>query len=59
VSNVDDLDLEIAAVIRGAARGSRGVGLDVAGDTLSDGRGNDSGREGDGGGDGVAHIGGG
>jgi hypothetical protein len=59
LSNVNDLDLEVAAVARRAAGGSRGVRLDVVGDTLSNGRGNDSGREGDSGGDGVAHIGGG
>lgn len=59
LSDVDDLDLEVAVVARSAARGSRGIGLDVLGDTLGDGRGNDSGREGDGGSDGVTHIDGG
>jgi hypothetical protein len=54
--DIDDLDLEVAVVARGAARGSRGAGLDVVGHTLGDGRGNDSGREGDRGGDGVTHV---
>jgi hypothetical protein len=58
LSDVDDLDLEVAVVTRGATRGSRRAGLDVVGDTLSDGRGNDSGRKGDRGSDGVAHVGG-
>ncbi len=56
LSDVDDLDLELAVVARGAARGSRSVRLDLLGDTLSDGSGDDSGREGEGGSDGVTHV---
>lgn len=56
LSDVDDLDLEVAVVARGAARGGRSVRLDLLGDTLSDGSGDDSGREGEGGSDGVAHV---
>ena len=56
LSDVDDLDLEVAVVAGRAARGSSGVGLDVLGDTLGDGRGDDSGREGDRRSDSVTHI---
>lgn len=58
-SDVGDLDLELATVVGRAARGSRAVGLDLLSDTLSDGRGDDGGREGNGGSDGVTHTGGG
>lgn len=57
--NVGDLDLEVAVVARRAARGCRFIGLDLLSDALSDRRGNDSGREDNGGSDSVAHIGGG
>lgn len=56
LSDVDDLDLEVAVVVGRAARGSRGVGLDLLSDTLSDWSGDNSGREGEGGSDGVTHI---
>ena len=59
LSDVDDLDLEVAVVASRAARGSSRVGLDVLGDTLGDGRGDDSGREGDRRSDGVTHVDGG
>ena len=58
LSDVDDLDLEVAVVARGAARGSGRLGLELLGDTLGDRSGDNSGREGDRGSDGVTHIGG-
>ena len=56
LSDVDDLDLEVAVVVRRAARGSSRLGLELLSDALSDGRGDDSGREGDSGSDGVTHV---
>lgn len=53
--HVGDLDLELAIVVGRAAGGSRGVGLDLLGDTLGDGRSDSDGREGNGGGS-VAHV---
>ena len=57
--DVDDLDLEVAVIARSGARGSRGIGLDVLGDALGNGRCNHSGREGDRRSDGVTHVDGG
>lgn len=55
--DIGDGDLEVAVVVGRASLGSRGVRLDLVGDTL--GESDNSGREGEGGGNSVAHIGGG
>ena len=44
LGDVDDLDLEVAIVARGAARGSRRLRLELLSYTLSDGSGDDSSR---------------
>lgn len=54
--DVGDLDLELAVVAGRTALGSRVVRLDLVSDAL--GKSGNGGREGDGGGDGVTHIGG-
>jgi len=56
LSDVDDLDLEVAVVARGATRGSGRLRLELLGDTLGDRSGDNSGREGDRGSNGVTHI---